>query len=60
MDVVLLELVAKLGQMGEVVRSRTAMPATSCCPKARRCATESNLKRFETERAQLRRATTGG
>ena len=37
MEVILLERIGKLGQMGDVVRSRTALPATSCCRAARRC-----------------------
>ncbi|MCW1404233.1 50S ribosomal protein L9 [Novosphingobium sp. MW5] len=34
MQVILLERVAKLGQMGDVEEYATALPATSCCRKA--------------------------
>jgi large subunit ribosomal protein L9 len=54
MEVILLERVAKLGQMGEVVTSRTATPATSCCRRKRRCAlNDANIKAFEDQKAQL-------
>ena len=39
MDVILLERVAKLGQMGDVVKVRDGYAhATTCCRRARRCA----------------------
>jgi large subunit ribosomal protein L9 len=54
MEVILLERVAKLGQMGEVVRVKTGFARNYLLPlgKALR-ATEDNRKRFETQRAQL-------
>ena len=54
MQVVLLERVAKLGQMGEVVAVKAGYARNFLLPhgKALR-ATEANLKRFETDRAQL-------
>ena len=38
MQIILLERVAKLGQMGDVVNVKPGMRATSCCRRARRCA----------------------
>ncbi len=54
MDVILLERVAKLGQMGEKVRVRNGFARNFLLPtgKALR-ATEANAKRFETQRVQL-------
>ena len=54
MDVVLLERVAKLGQMGEVVKVRDGYARNFLLPQGKALrATESNMKRFESERAQL-------
>jgi large subunit ribosomal protein L9 len=54
MQVVLLERVAKLGQMGEVVQVRDGYARNFLLPQGKALrATEANLKRFETERAQL-------
>ena len=54
MEVILLERVAKLGQMGETVKVRDGFARNYLLPlgKALR-ANESNKKRFESERAQL-------
>ncbi len=54
MEVILLERVAKLGQMGEIVRVRDGYARNFLLPggKAMR-ATEANRARFETQRAQL-------
>ena len=54
MQVVLLERVAKLGQMGEVVVVKDGYARNFLLPQGKALrATEGNLKRFETERAQL-------
>jgi large subunit ribosomal protein L9 len=54
MEVVLLERVAKLGQMGEVVNVKQGYARNFLLPQGKALrATESNLKRFEGERAQL-------
>ena len=54
MQIVLLERVAKLGQMGEVVEVRNGYARNFLLPQGKALrATEGNLKRFETERAQL-------
>jgi large subunit ribosomal protein L9 len=54
MQVVLLERVAKLGQMGEVVQVRDGYARNFLLPQGKALrATEGNLKRFETERAQI-------
>ena len=54
MDVILLERVAKLGQMGETVKVRDGYARNFLLPtgKALR-ATKTNLAKFEAERAQL-------
>jgi large subunit ribosomal protein L9 len=54
MQVILLERVAKLGQMGEVVRVKDGYARNFLLPmgKALR-ASEANKKRFESQRAQL-------
>jgi large subunit ribosomal protein L9 len=54
MDVILLERIAKLGQMGDKVRVRDGYARNFLLPqdKALR-ATEANRKRFESERSQL-------
>ena len=54
MQVVLLERVAKLGQMGEVVAVKAGYARNFLLPQGKALrATESNLKRFETDRAQF-------
>ena len=54
MQVVLLERVAKLGQMGEVVQVRDGYARNFLLPQGKALrATQANLKRFETDRAQL-------
>jgi large subunit ribosomal protein L9 len=54
MEVVLLERVAKLGQMGEVVRVKDGYGRNFLLPQGKALrATAANLKRFEGERAQF-------
>lgn len=54
MEVILLERVAKLGQMGEVVRVKDGFARNFLLPRGKALrATEQNRKRFETQRAQL-------
>ncbi len=54
MEVVLLERVAKLGQMGEVVNVKQGYARNFLLPQGKALrATPANLKRFEAERAQL-------
>ena len=54
MDVILLERVARLGQMGERVRVKDGFARNFLLPRGKALrATESNAKRFETQRAQL-------
>ncbi len=54
MEVVLLERVAKLGQMGEVVNVKQGYARNFLLPQGKALrATAANLKRFEAERAQL-------
>lgn len=54
MEVVLLERVAKLGQMGEVVTVKQGYARNFLLPQGKALrATAANLKRFEGERAQL-------
>jgi large subunit ribosomal protein L9 len=54
MDVILLERVAKLGQMGEVVRVKAGFARNFLLPRGKALrATETNRKQFETQRAQL-------
>ncbi len=54
MEVVLLERVAKLGQMGDVVAVKQGYARNFLLPQGKALrATAANLKRFETERAQL-------
>ncbi len=54
MDVILLERVAKLGQMGERVRVKDGFARNFLLPRGKALrATEANGKRFETQRAQL-------
>ena len=54
MQVILLERVAKLGQMGEVVKVRDGFARNFLLPQGKAMrANESNKKRFESERATL-------
>jgi len=54
MQVILLERVAKLGQMGEVVRVKDGYARNFLLPQGKALrANESNRKRFESQRAQL-------
>lgn len=54
MDVILLERVAKLGQMGERVRVKDGFARNFLLPRGKALrATEANAKRFETQRSQL-------
>ena len=54
MQVILLERVAKLGQMGETVRVRDGFARNFLLPRGKALrATDENKKRFETQRAQL-------
>jgi large subunit ribosomal protein L9 len=54
MEVILLERVAKLGQMGETVRVRDGFARNFLLPRGKALrATEANKTRFETQRAQL-------
>lgn len=54
MQVILLERVAKLGQMGETVRVKDGYARNFLLPRGKALrATEANKKRFESQRAQL-------
>lgn len=54
MEVILLERVAKLGQMGETVRVKDGFARNFLLPRGKALrATEANKKRFETQRSQL-------
>jgi large subunit ribosomal protein L9 len=54
MEVILLERVAKLGQMGETVRVRDGFARNFLLPRGKALrATSANKERFETQRAQL-------
>lgn len=54
MQVILLERVAKLGQMGEVVTVKDGFARNFLLPQGKALrANENNIKRFETEKAQL-------
>ena len=54
MEVILLERVAKLGQMGETVRVRDGYARNFLLPRGKALrATKENKERFETQRAQL-------
>ena len=57
MEVILLERVAKLGQMGEVVRVKDGYARNFLIPTgAARRATEKAIKEFEARRAELEKA----
>src|SRR3569833_2012065 len=54
MEVILLERVAKLGQMGETVRVRDGYARNFLLPRGKALrATKTNKEHFETQRAQL-------
>lgn len=54
MEVILLERVAKLGQMGEKVRVKDGFARNYLLPRGKALrATEGNAKKFETQRVQL-------
>ena len=54
MEVILLERIAKLGQMGDTVRVKDGFARNFLLPKGKALrATVANKERFETERAQL-------
>ena len=54
MQVILLERIAQLGQMGDVVRVRDGYARNFLLPQGKALrATKANAKRFEAERAQL-------
>lgn len=54
MEVILLERIGKLGQMGDVVKVKNGFARNYLLPRGKALrATESNLKRFENERSQL-------
>ena len=54
MDIILLERVEKLGQMGDVVRVKDGFARNFLLPRKKALrATEANRKRFENERADL-------
>ena len=54
MDVILLERIARLGQMGDVVRVRNGYARNYLLPQGKALrANEDNRKRFESERAQI-------
>ena len=54
MDVILLERIAKLGQMGETVKVRDGFARNFLLPQGKALrANEANKKRFESERATL-------
>ncbi len=54
MQVILMERVAKLGQMGEVVTVKDGYARNYLLPQGKALwASEANLGRFETDRAQL-------
>jgi large subunit ribosomal protein L9 len=54
MEVILLERVAKLGQMGETVKVRPGFARNFLLPRGKALrANEANKKRFEAQRAQL-------
>lgn len=57
MQVILLEKVANLGQLGEVVKVKPGYARNYLIPKGKaKRATESNLAEFETRRAELEKA----
>ena len=54
MDVILLERVAKLGQMGETVKVRSGYARNFLLPRGKALrATDANKKHFDAQRAQL-------
>jgi large subunit ribosomal protein L9 len=54
MEVILLERIARIGQMGDVVRVRDGFARNYLLPQGKALrATDANRKRFESQRAQL-------
>jgi len=54
MEVILLERVAKLGQIGDIVRVKDGFARNFLLPRKKALrATEANRKRFETQRAEI-------
>lgn len=54
MEIILLERIGRLGQMGDVVRVKDGFARNFLLPQGKALrATKSNMARFETERAQL-------
>ncbi|MBV9113717.1 MAG: 50S ribosomal protein L9, partial [Hyphomicrobiales bacterium] len=54
MEVILLERVAKLGQIGDVVRVKDGFARNFLLPRKKALrATEANRKRFETQRVEI-------
>ena len=54
MEVILLERIARLGQMGDVVRVRDGYARNFLLPQSKALrATEANRKRFESQRGHL-------
>lgn len=54
MDVILLERIGRLGQMGDVVKVKAGYARNYLLPQGKALrATEENMKRFESQRAQL-------
>ena len=54
MEIILLERIARIGQMGDVVRVRDGFARNFLLPQGKALrATEANRKRFEKDRAQL-------
>ena len=53
MEVILLERIEKLGQMGDVVNVKTGLHETICYRKIRPFEKQTKFKRFESQRAQL-------
>ena len=54
MEVILLERIEKLGQMGDLVTVKPGYARNFLLPQGKALrATEANKKRFETDRAQL-------
>ena len=57
MDVILLERVEKLGQMGDVVKVKTGYARNFLLPQGKAAlATPENMKQIETRRAELEKA----
>ena len=52
MEIILLERVEKLGQMGDVVKVKPGYARNFCCRRRPFAPTRQNLERFETEKSQ--------